>query len=631
MFSMKSNSHISRILAVAGIISVISIFPACNGGEEPAPKEPEYASVKGTVSNQDGLKISGANVAVASKSVVTDAGGQFSFTNLEPGSSNVTVTADGYETLSQAITLKSGQNADLNLVLKAAETQFSVSKETVDADFNSTDVEVEITSNAKWEVKTDAAWLRLSPTSGTGNAKVDIHFDLNKEDASRESSLVFTAGSKTVEVPVSQLPQLKVISTQAILGNELTDTPDELRIKFNKPISKINSASIDMFRKWEPTDMTTSQPSPDEVVFKFKFGLISDLTARLEVVNTFDVKEEVTAESGFYSKKITLKDCMATQMSLCNDGKELLVAAIGEDNRIIRIDAGTGEVIKAFSIPEEPTFYFSKYDGKCYIMQKDVNKLFTLDLETGDLDTVYEFESEETYKIVIPYQLGILSDGKGIVALRCNESSALRWRFIDFGGSEITTRELPNLGVENPLEEPILEICTNFDASKLYISGEYGYRYYNIYELGKPEQFVKIIPPYTTRGYLTYASLTEDRIFARQLYNQFVMDGEGNCSSSVELDARHDGGCAFCYDKGLENNVYVCEMNQFNEEPASLYILDMGSAEPEIIAQHFTAGMVDGFFTDLNGKAYCFDAYGYNSSDTDIFIFETSQLNGMLN
>ena len=59
-------------------------------------------------------------------------------------------------------------------------------------------------------------------------------------------------------------------------------------------------------------------------------------------------------------------------MGIYNDGKELLVVAVRDDevspcNRIMRINTVTGEILRSFDVPHWPKLYLSSYDGKCYM------------------------------------------------------------------------------------------------------------------------------------------------------------------------------------------------------------------------------------------------------------------------
>ena len=75
-------------------------------------------NLSGIISDSStGQPIAGATVTVAGQTSVTDAGGNYQFTALDSGALQLTASASGYLSLTQAVTIAAGQNSTLNLTL----------------------------------------------------------------------------------------------------------------------------------------------------------------------------------------------------------------------------------------------------------------------------------------------------------------------------------------------------------------------------------------------------------------------------------------------------------------------------------------------------------------------------------
>ena len=83
--------------------------------------------------------------------------------------------------------------------------EISVSPVTVAAKASMDNYKLEVTSNARWTVSTDATWLELSQTSGHDNAVVTVRVYENKLTSPRGAAIVFkTAAGKSFTVSLTQ-------------------------------------------------------------------------------------------------------------------------------------------------------------------------------------------------------------------------------------------------------------------------------------------------------------------------------------------------------------------------------------------------------------------------------------------
>lgn len=83
---------------------LVALFALSGCGSNVAPTAPSVASLVGTVTAQDGAKLSGAIVRVgdglnAGKSTTTNSNGEYRFDDLAVGNGSVSAVADGYESV----------------------------------------------------------------------------------------------------------------------------------------------------------------------------------------------------------------------------------------------------------------------------------------------------------------------------------------------------------------------------------------------------------------------------------------------------------------------------------------------------------------------------------------------------
>jgi len=131
-------SRVSRIIPLAGVLCVAA-FAA------PAAQNGNSASIRGTVTDPSGAVIPEAAVAISNsvsgfnRSVQTNATGQFEIDNVPFNPYDVTVSASGFSSLKQNVTVRSAVGISLNLVLQVAAAASTVTVEANSSDAIETD------------------------------------------------------------------------------------------------------------------------------------------------------------------------------------------------------------------------------------------------------------------------------------------------------------------------------------------------------------------------------------------------------------------------------------------------------------------------------------------------------------
>ena len=114
------------------IVSTFLILGVCLFISVPAHSQVVGATLTGTVADPSGGVVTGATITATntatgiSREVKSDASGLYTIPNLVPGPYDVKVTATGFSTLAQSITLAVGQQQQLNFSLKVGQTATTV-------------------------------------------------------------------------------------------------------------------------------------------------------------------------------------------------------------------------------------------------------------------------------------------------------------------------------------------------------------------------------------------------------------------------------------------------------------------------------------------------------------------------
>ena len=77
----------------------------------------------------------------------------------------------------------------------------TVSPESLNPDFNSQTLDLTVTADADWSIRTDASWVTLKPSGGVKNkpTTIKVAVETNKEFDSRSTSINIVSGNKTVK------------------------------------------------------------------------------------------------------------------------------------------------------------------------------------------------------------------------------------------------------------------------------------------------------------------------------------------------------------------------------------------------------------------------------------------------
>jgi hypothetical protein len=166
-------------------------------------------------------------------SVNTGQDGNYTIPDIKAGQYTITAKKDGYNDNTATVTISEGQSvaADVQLIQQGAE--LAVSTQTLDFDVALTNLTFTITNKTKvgtvtWQVTSNQAWLKVSPSSGTTTSESDViavsvsRDSLNYGNYGGIISVSSDYGSQQINVAMAKqnpsAPQLTVIPTSIDFG-----------------------------------------------------------------------------------------------------------------------------------------------------------------------------------------------------------------------------------------------------------------------------------------------------------------------------------------------------------------------------------------------------------------------------
>ncbi len=178
--------------------------------------------IYGVVSNvENGEPVRGATVILSpgNQTTITGYDGRYEFSDLMAGQYNLQVSASGYNTNSRKITVVAGRNAlgdmPLSPIVELMNVRLSSNYFEFGASYSELALTIQNTGNSgdiEWTITgIDAAWLKVSPTSGTvamgKSCDVKLTVDRSKlaeEDTYTTFMVNAAGGSQSVRVNVSK-------------------------------------------------------------------------------------------------------------------------------------------------------------------------------------------------------------------------------------------------------------------------------------------------------------------------------------------------------------------------------------------------------------------------------------------
>lgn len=624
------------------------VFLSCDKEREKEKEEmKKYGTLYGVILNEYGNPLEGALVELGNISRKSNAEGEFLFENLEVNEYTITISKEFYLTKIQKLTIREDKFTRLDVTLNAGEVLLDVSVAIKNLSASSGSFEVNVSSNVDWILIDNTSWLNCELTQGRGDMTVEINYLENTGDAARSDTLYFVSGQISRSLVVKQVLAIKLIEYKGILGNNERWIPDSVHLLFNKPVKVENIES-----NWDGciTEINYVQTNENRgISFVYscaKLGGKYPFTIRVSDFwgNVFNERIEVP----FYHSKLDF-DAHITDFLMVNGDKEILVSLYKPNaSKIVRYSIEKDSVIQTYDLSSTVSplkLIYNPYNDKIYILgskpdailsniearpdgfENDSPDVFCLNMESSQVLHAFTIKPDDQdhpdFPNIIPYDLGFTKSGLGLIVLIANGSSTLRWKIIDSSKND-TLYNYPFYDNEVDEFTNFISVHENFDYSKLFLTQPYGLCNYGIFN-EKTQKISMLTADSQTRAFQITPYRKSDRMFARQLYDQFIIDLNGNMSQITDYDSRYEGKADFCYLENKEDVIYICEArsSSYPYHPSTFYVYDYKNATTLMWCE--VIEFLYKFSTTIDGK-YAAAARINADFDSSLYIFDTNEI-----
>ena len=161
------------------------------------------------------------------------------------GRGTLQISADenaGKEERTGKVTVTVGQTAQTINIIQVGR-YINISSENQIKDSNPTTIQLTVASSLSWTVTSDAAWLTVSPTSGTGNATLTLTVADNPSTKARSATISFATADETIALSFTQPGRSLTISSTTLSFTSEGGTSQAITVTTDGSYSISSSAS----------------------------------------------------------------------------------------------------------------------------------------------------------------------------------------------------------------------------------------------------------------------------------------------------------------------------------------------------------------------------------------------------
>lgn len=629
-----------RLLFAIAIIA--NIFYACkqNLFEK---QEDIYSKLEGYVYNEYDQPLSDATIKVDSDSTISNSQGYYFFDHLIIGKHLVTVSKDKYVGDSKTIEIIEDSISKINFTLLKGAGYITISDSIKDVSWNNGYFSISVFSNTKWYVENKSGWIFTTDTLREGNSYFTIEYSENTADETRMDTVKIISGTIVKKLIVTQNYKLRIVETKGIIANEELEIVDSFLVRFNKPIQSIKIKSNETLCS---SDITVNQSGDKkDIAFNYACGKLGgSYSFNIDATDFDGIKLAVNITIPLYAFKHQFEGYI-TDFYLLNRSNEMYISTINADGgTIYHYSIEADSILNSFDltgIVGPFKFSLNTYDNKIYIIGSSpgysvntgtldtktftstVPKIYKLNTNTGIVEDSIEIFADKLdhheYPCNIPFDIGFTKSGLGIVILKSNETTALRWKFLDTSRNDSIYYYTGEIFWDN---YDFYRVYENYNYSKLFLLNPHGSCIYGIYDSNN-KTMSTVLPSSITRSYDLIPNRKKELIFVRQLYDQFIMNLQGEFGKISYLDSRHHGSADFDYTDETFQTIFCYESESFFGFPNKFRVLDYSTGST--VLQCDALYDLLNFTTTIDGKWAI--AYSLNYPDqSSLYLFNTKML-----
>lgn len=337
-------------------------------------------------------------------------------------------------------------------------------------------VSISTEETVAWTATSSADWLTVSPSSGTGNAVLQVSWQENATASDRTATITVTDGETraTLTVKQGQKPA-QLVSTRAIFGNLIKSERDSVEFIFDKPVRRVSVQSKSEFYyiddKVDKTDADGCRwrlpllPSRvgDEMRLALSYWSATDGAEHKQAVAVpfYDKKYLVTQEHEWINNTTLSSDKQSLWIAVGNWEADL--------NRVMQVSLDDMTEVQSIKMPFEPTFLcVNPYNGLLYVMGNQ-DYFCVVDPASGTIVKRVQIEvspyAHPQYPENCAAEVAFTKDGFGILRLISSGTTGMEWRYIDSADDDKIT-----LSGYDWSEHQFEHLYTNYDYSRIYAS-----------------------------------------------------------------------------------------------------------------------------------------------------------------
>ncbi|OPX34296.1 MAG: hypothetical protein B1H11_11125 [Desulfobacteraceae bacterium 4484_190.1] len=560
-------SRLIRIVNMKDYLKILwvlmVIFSACKKEKEtPVVK---FGSLTGKVVNEYDQPIEGVVLELDTKppkTSETDPSGSYLFNRIPVGSYKLSVSKKAFITQIRDVDILEEETLVLDLKLASGNSYLEISDSLLKMTSSDNTIDVQVSSNAAWTVKESSDWITVSSESGQGNSEVSVKILENSGDTVRVDTVIFSCGEITRLLVINQDFPIRLLRWEGVIGDRKTDMPDSAYLLFNKPVTVMKVVSDNSYCNKEIDFQQVNDRKGVAVSFTCAV-LGGEYPLNILVYDVRGQRFQKQIWIHFYDDRLDVEGTINCYHIL--DDKNMAWISTYSPNRLIKISLDDFQILKTIELESSPTYFVvNPYNDLLYVLLGD-NKIHVYNQYTGSnvKNIVFKPEADDhpQYPTIYPYNIGFTKSGYGIVLLCEDGASGVDWKVIDSAKGDTTYRH-KDRGNGPGEYSSFKRVYLNYDHSKLLLTEKYGSCTIVILD-GTTHEFEDLVPSSLTRGVFITPNRKNSKIYAGQLYDQFIIDMDGTLSGITYIDNRFGGSADFSYREGEKDIIYFCDQYYF--------------------------------------------------------------------
>lgn len=480
----------------------------------------------------------------------------------------------------------------LDKIIPSDDISLSATNMAIDA--NSGTTAIDIMANCAWTASSNASWLSVSPSTGTGDAVLNCTWSSNPETNERKATITVESANVKRTVTFVQsasdndaTDKPKVVSCCGVVGNLIYNEKSYFEITFDQPVT-VTGLHMNQYLISAESEYSNDFKTIRYTFNAAKLGL--DLACQVQVRNKKGGVYNIDITIPFYQKKYPVEGSL--KYALLSEDKQSVWVTTGEPNKLLQLSLDDGQVMQDVDLPFVSRYIcYNSYNNRIYVLpDNDINYLCVVNPLSGSIEETITFEpapnAHPQYPTIYPYELQFTNDGFGIVLLHAGFTSEHEWRYLDSANHHKQT-----LSGYSWHDKTFEHVYRSYDGNKIW-ANLYPRDYTKIYNMCRnyptPEEY-QIHPKFKSDEYyaggsmmnMKFSPISNKVFISTAPGSECVIDLDTDSYSKVILAEARDSEAGWDLTSNSRSLVYhVCTTDYL------FLLLDMDKGEPIFYNYH---------------------------------------------